>query len=168
MQTIKNGLRHIVENWKPYVAFIALAEGVGALAGFLTRAGVQYYEENVIKPDWTPPGSVFPVVWGILYALMGIGAARIWMLPPSAERSRSLILFGVQLAVNFFWSLLFFNLQAYGFAFVWLILLWILIIWMMRSFWQIDHVAALLQVPYLLWVTFAAYLNGMVWLLNGM
>ena len=68
--------------------------------------------------------------------------------------------------MNFFWSLIFFNAQAYGFAFAWLILLWILILWMIISFYQVDKTAALLQIPYLAWVTFAGYLNYGVWMLN--
>jgi len=87
-------------------------------------------------------------------------------LPPSAARSRSLLLFLVQLAFNFCWSLLFFNLQRFGLAFVWLMVLWGLILWMILSFRRTDSLAAWLQVPYFLWVTFAAYLNFGVWLLN--
>ena len=152
--------------WKPYVCFIAVTEAVGALSGFLTRSGTKAYEANIIKPALTPPGSVFPVVWAILYALMGIGAARIWLSRPSTMRTRSLLLFVVQLAVNFCWSLLFFNKQAFGFAFIWLVLLWVLILLMIRTFYKVDPLAAKLQIPYLLWVTFAGYLNYMVWQLN--
>lgn len=86
--------------------------------------------------------------------------------PPSAARSRSLRLFGVQLTFNFFWSILFFNLQLFGLALLWLIALWGLILWMIRAFRKVDPLAALLQIPYLLWVTFAGYLNTGVWLLN--
>ena len=101
-----------------------------------------------------------------VFALMGIGAARIYLAPASNARSRSLLLFFVQLAFNFFWSIIFFNLQAFGFAFLWLIALWVLILLMILSFRKVDQPTAWLQVPYLLWVTFAAYLNLGVWLLN--
>lgn len=104
--------------------------------------------------------------WGILFALMGIGAARIYLAPASNARSRSLLLFLVQLVFNFFWSIIFFNLQAFGFAFLWLIALWVLILLIILSFRKVDKPAAWLQIPYLLWVTFAAYLNFGVWLLN--
>lgn len=97
---------------------------------------------------------------------MGIGAARIYMAPASAARFRSLALFLAQLVANFFWSIIFFNLRAVGFAFLWLILLWILVLWMILSFRKVDQTAARLQVPYLLWLTFAAYLNLGLWLLN--
>ena len=97
---------------------------------------------------------------------MGIGAARIYLAPESAERTKSLRIFFVQLAFNFLWSILFFNFQSFGFAFVWLMALWVLILWMILSFRKVDPLAAWLQIPYLLWVTFAAYLNLGVWWLN--
>lgn len=109
---------------------------------------------------------LFPVVWGILYALMGISAARVWLTPETPARRRGINLFIAQLIVNFFWSLIFFNLQAFGFAFVWLLLLWVLVAWMILTFYKVDPLAAWLQVPYLVWLTFAAYLNFGVWMLN--
>ncbi len=139
---------------------------MGALSGFLTRNGTKFYQEQVIKPPLNPPAAVFPVVWGILYALMGIGAARVWMSPPSKARTNGLRIFGVQLAANFLWSIVFFNLKAYGFAFLWLIGLWFLILIMILQFYRVDKKAAWMQLPYLLWVTFAGYLNYMVWMLN--
>ena len=114
----------------------------------------------------SPPSIVFPIVWSILFALMGIGAARIYLSPAFNARTRSLMLFLIQLAFNFFWSIIFFNFQNFGFAFIWLIALWILILLMILSFREVDKLAAWLQIPYLLWVTFAAYLNLGVWLLN--
>ena len=152
--------------WKPYILWILLAEAVGALSGWLTREGTQLFSETVAKPPLTPPSLVFPIVWGILYALMGIGAARVSLTEPSEDRSRGLNLFVAQLIVNFFWSLIFFNAQAYGFAFFWLLLLWGLVLWMTLTFRKVDKIAAWLQVPYLLWLTFAAYLNFGVWRLN--
>lgn len=98
---------------------------------------------------------------------MGIGAARVSLTSPSAERSLGLNLFVAQLIVNFFWSLIFFNAGAYGFAFLWLLLLIALVVWMILSFRRTDPLAALLQIPYLLWLIFAAYLNYGVWSLNG-
>ncbi|MEG0853576.1 MAG: TspO/MBR family protein [Angelakisella sp.] len=151
--------------WEPYILFIVLTEAVGVLAGWLTRSGIEAYNA-LPKPPLTPPNTVFPIVWTVLYALMGIGAARIWMAPPSQARSYSLRLFAVQLVVNFFWSIFFFNLQAFGFSFLWLVLLWVLIVLMILSYSKVDKLAAWLQVPYLLWVTFAGYLNYATWLLN--
>ena len=153
-------------SWKPYIVWILFTEAVGALSGWLTREGTEIYNATIEQPPLSPPSIVFPIVWGILFALMGIGAARIYMAPASGARSRSLLLFLIQLAFNFFWSIIFFNFQAFGFAFIWLILLWFLILMMILSFRKVDKLAAWLQIPYLLWVTFAAYLNFGVWLLN--
>ena len=155
------------KHWKLYAFFILLAEAVGGLSGFLTRIGVDDYTARVIKPALSPPALVFPIVWTILYALMGVSAARVYRTPASNLRTRGLGVWLLQLGVNFFWSILFFNAKAYGLSLLWLALLWGLILWMILLFWRSDKPAARLQVPYLLWVTFAAYLNGGVWALNG-
>lgn len=155
-----------MKNWKTYTFWVLLAEAVGALSGFLSREGMRLFSENANQPPLSPPAILFPIVWGILYALMGIGAARVWLSAESAQRSRGLNLFVAQLVVNFFWSLIFFNLEAYGFALVWLLLLWGLVAWMFDSFRKVDSLAAWLQIPYLIWLTFAAYLNAGVWFLN--
>lgn len=152
--------------WKTYAAWILFAEAVGALSGWLAREGTRIYVKTAKKPPLSPPAAVFPVVWGILFLLMGIGAARIYLSPPSRDRTRGLALFFLQLFFNFFWSIIFFNRQRYGAAFLWLLVLWGLIFWMIVTFRKTDSVAAWMQVPYLLWVTFAAYLNLGVWVLN--
>jgi len=152
--------------WKTYVFWILFVEAVGALSGWLTREGSQAFNETVVQPPLSPPALVFPIVWSILYALMGIGAARIWRSRPSPERSKGLNLFIAQLVVNFFWSLIFFNVRAYGFAFLWLLLLWGLVLVMILQFRRVDGLAAKLQLPYLAWLTFAAYLNLGIWYLN--
>lgn len=152
--------------WKNYARWIALAEGVGILSGFLSRSGMERFRESALQSPLSPPPILFPIVWTILYALMGIGAARIAMAPASPERSGGLNLFAAQLIVNFFWSLIFFNTNAFGFAFTWLLLLLVLVALMILAFRKIDPTAAWLQIPYLIWLTFAAYLNYQVWLLN--
>ncbi|MBO4937451.1 MAG: tryptophan-rich sensory protein [Oscillospiraceae bacterium] len=153
-------------NWKTYALWILLTEAVGGLAGWLTKDDTRYFNENILQPPLSPPAIVFPIVWGILYALMGISAARIYSAPESPLRSKGLNLFVIQLVVNFFWSLIFFKLQAFGFAFLWLLLLWLLVFWMIITFFRTDRPAGKLQIPYLLWLTFAAYLNLGVWYLN--
>lgn len=153
-------------NWKPYLFWILLSEAVGALSGWLTREGTQIYAQTIVKPPLSPPGWVFPVAWSILYALMGIGSARIYSAPLSRWRSLGLNLFVAQLVVNFFWSPIFFNAQAYGAAFFWLLLLLTLAAAMTAAFYREDRLAGLLQIPYLLWLSFAAYLNYAVWQLN--
>lgn len=152
--------------WKTYVFWIGLSEAVGLLAGLLTRSAAMLYSETAVKPPLSPPAILFPVVWTILYALMGFGAARIARAGISRARSHALLLFIAQLCFNFFWSIIFFNLQAYGFAFFWLVALWALILAMTLAFRKVDPLAALLQIPYLIWVAFAGYLNLGVWLLN--
>lgn len=154
------------QNWKTYAFWILITEAVGAASGFLTRTGTQIFSETVQQPPLSPPAVIFPIVWTILYALMGISAARISLAPPSVEQKKGLNLYIAQLIVNFFWSPVFFNAQAYGLAFVWLLLLWFLVLWMILTFRKTDTAAAKLQVPYLLWLTFAAYLNLVVWYLN--
>lgn len=151
---------------KTYVLWIAICEAVGFLAGILTRQGTKIYAQTAIKPPLTPPGWLFPVVWVVLYALMGIGAARITLESQSVKRSRGLNLMVTQLVVNFFWPLLFFNAGVYGFALLWLLLLWGLVLWMILVWRKAEPLAAWLQIPYLLWLSFAVYLNAGVWYLN--
>lgn len=109
------------KTWKIYAFWIILAEAVGALSGWLTSEGMKVYTETINQPPLSPPPWLFPIAWGILYALMGIGAARVSLAPKSKERSLGLNLFVVQLIVNFFWSPIFFNAQAFGTALLWLI-----------------------------------------------
>lgn len=152
--------------WKVYAVWIALAEGVGALSGWLTREGEKLFQQTAVQPVLSPPKWVFPLVWAVLYALMGISAARVYRTPASNARSRGLLLFLVQLVVNFFWSIFFFNFRAYGLSFFWLVFLWALVLGMILAFRRVDRAAAWLQLPYLLWLTFALYLNYGVWMLN--
>jgi tryptophan-rich sensory protein len=150
---------------KTYAVSLAIALITGGLSALLTNMGMDSYRAAE-KPALTPPEIVFPIVWTILFILMGISAARIWLSPDSKNKVQGLRIYILQLTFNFIWSILFFNLQAYGFAFIWLIILWLLILLMIISFSKSDKLAAYLQIPYLLWVTFASYLNLMVWLLN--
>lgn len=155
-----------MKKWKPYLISALIALAVGGLSALLSKAGMEIYNEEAVKPVLSPPMWLFPVVWSILYALMGTSAARVWMQELGQARSRGLNLYVAQLIVNFFWSLLFFNAQAYGFAALWLLLLWLLVIAMILSFRKTDILAAKLQIPYLLWLTFALYLNISVWQMN--
>lgn len=148
-----------------YLVFILLTEAAGLLSALLSSDGSGFYA-MVVKPPLAPPGWLFPVVWAVLYALMGFGAARIWLTGPTRERQQALLIFGLQLAVNFCWSPFFFNARAFGLSFLWLLLLWLLIVLMIADFRRLDRTAARLQLPYLLWVSFAGYLNYMIWQLN--
>ena len=152
--------------WKTYAYWVLFTEAVGALSGWLTRNAAQSYTNSITQPPLSPPAVVFPIVWSILFALMGLGAARVYLASASVGRWRGILLFLLQLALNFFWSIIFFKFRAFGFAFIWLMILWALILLMILTFRKVDKPAALLQIPYFLWVTFAAYLNLGVWILN--
>ncbi|MGI6255795.1 MAG: TspO/MBR family protein [Acutalibacter sp.] len=149
---------------KPLVVSLFISLGVGGLSALLTRGSMEQY--GMLKqPPLSPPGWVFPVVWTVLFALMGIAAYLVWMRD-SAGRSSALTLYAAQLIFNFFWTLIFFNLGNYGLAFFWLVILWVLILLCTLRFFKEDRRAGWMMVPYLVWVTFAGYLNAGVWLLN--
>ncbi len=149
---------------KPLIVSLLISLGVGGLSALLTREGMKAYD-LAIQPPLSPPDWVFGVVWTILYALMGIAAYRIW-LTGSGERSGALGLYAAQLLFNFVWSLIFFNARRYGFALLWLAVLWLLILLTVIRFSRLDRTAGRLMIPYLVWVTFALYLNAGVWVLN--
>ena len=134
---------------------LLISLGTGVIAGFLTFGSMAQYQE-MYHPPLAPPGWVFPVVWLFLYTLMGIASYRIYLKNPKAE---VLKLYLIQLAVNFFWPVFFFNLGWQLFAAVWLLVLWYLVFVMIKEFARIDEGAARLMIPYLVWLTFAAYLN---------
>ena len=150
-----------------YIIAILIPLAVGGLSAFLSKENMDLYG-IINQPPLAPPAWLFPVAWTILYILMGISSAIIYNQHgenPEAAAD-ALRTYAFQLIVNFFWSIIFFNMRAYLFAFVWLVILWLLIISMIRKFYKISPAAAYLQIPYLLWVTFAGYLNLMIFLLN--
>lgn len=154
------------ENRLSLIKSIALPLAVGAVAGLLSRNAMQEFEV-LNQPPLSPPAWLFPIVWTILYVLMGISAYLIKTSDADPEqKSDALALYHYQLIVNFLWPIIFFNFGWYLFAFIWLILLWILVLSMIRQFDKISKTAAYLNLPYLLWLTFAAYLNFGVWWLN--
>lgn len=155
------------KKFKPYIISVAIALGVGILSAILTSGSMDIYE-SINQPALSPPSWLFPVVWSILFVLMGISAALVYTDRDSShEEIRSaLSVYAAQLAFNFLWSLIFFNLRAYLFAFIWLVILLILIIVMIIRFYSVRKTAGILQIPYLLWVTFAGYLNFMIFILN--
>jgi len=150
---------------KPYVISVLIAFAVGGLAALITKDSMDMYEE-IVKPALAPPGWIFPVVWSVLYALMGISAARIYVKTDGRIIGTGLVFYILSLMFNFFWTILFFNAKEFLFSFVWLIVLWILILLTILSYKKTDKIAAYLQIPYLIWVTFAGYLNYMIYLLN--
>ena len=152
---------------KPFIISVLIALGVGGLSAFFTRNSMDIYG-TINTPPLSPPSILFPIVWTILFALMGISAAMIYTNTTADEDSKdsALYTYGLSLVVNFFWSIIFFNFKAYFFAFIWLLLLLFLIVRTIIKYYKINPTAAYLQIPYLLWVTFAAYLNFGVWRLN--
>ena len=147
---------------KSYIFFIALSLGIGALSAFLTRNNMNIFD-TVIKPPLAPPAWAFPVVWSVLYILMGIGAARVYLREPQTD---ALTVFAINLALNFFWSIIFFNLRAFGFAFIWLLLLLAVVIIMTVKFFRVEKLAGYLQIPYIIWLILAGYLNLFIFLAN--
>lgn len=149
-----------------FILSLAISLGVGAVSGFATKNSMQIYKE-IRLPPLSPPSWVFPVVWTVLFILMGIAAYLVFTSDaPQHEKSSAFVLYAVQLAVNFIWPILFFNLEAYFFAFLWLCLLIVLVVATIGAFRRVCGTAAWLMLPYLLWVLFAGYLNAGVFMLN--
>ena len=115
--------------WKTILLWVLAALAVGTLAGLLSRSSMKIFESSAQQPLLSPPMWLFPVVWVLLYAMMGVSAGRIYNSKASKERTRGLNLFIAQLIVNFFWPPIFFNAMAFGFAAIWLVLLWGLVLW---------------------------------------
>jgi tryptophan-rich sensory protein len=152
---------------KPYAISILIAIAAGGLSAFLTRNSMDIYEE-LITPPLSPPSFLFPIVWSVLYILMGISAAMIYTdkLSLFKERSSAIATYASSLIVNFAWSIIFFNFRAFLLAFIWLLFLLFLIIKTIAAYKKINPSAAYLQIPYAIWVAFAGYLNFGIWLLN--
>ncbi|MGO5115560.1 TspO/MBR family protein [Candidatus Avoscillospira sp. LCP25S3_F1] len=148
-----------------YLWLPLLALAVGFLASSLTRQGMETIYPMWVKPALTPPNIVFPIVWTGLYILMGLGLAMVLQQGGAAAKPAAIV-WGVQLALNFVWTLVFFGAGKPLAALLILVLLWLAILIMIRSFRQFSTLAAVLQVPYLLWVTFAGYLNLAIFYLN--
>ena len=152
--------------WKQLLVCLAVPLAVGGLSALLTRNSMETFQ-HLDKPPLAPPGWLFPVVWTILFLLMGI--ASYLVLVSEEEKPvihAALRIYGMQLSVNFFWPIFFFQFDAYLFSFFWLVLLWLLIWATRRAFDRISKPAGYLLIPYLLWVAFAGYLNLGIYLLN--
>ena len=157
----------MISKAKPYALSILIALAVGGLAAFITRNSMDLYEE-IITPPLAPPGILFPIVWTVLYVLMGISAAMIYKSRAESYKDvlSALTTYASSLVVNFAWSIIFFNLKAFLLAFIWLLFLLYLVIRTIISYKPINRVAAYLQIPYAVWVLFAGYLNLAIWILN--
>lgn len=149
---------------KKLTASIAIGLGTGLLSVLLTLGNFKAYSA-LLQPPLAPPGWLFPVVWTILYILMGVSAYLVYECD-TEEKYIGLAVYVLQLIFNFLWLIIFFNIGNLLFAFVWLVFLWVLVLAMTISFYKVNKTAGLLQIPYLLWVTFAGYLNIALYILN--
>ncbi len=151
--------------WDKLLKSIALPLAVGGVSALISMDAMQSFG-SLNQPPLSPPAWLFPLVWSILYVLMGISSYLVLVSDKPARAKTALTVYGVQLFFNFFWSIIFFNFEAYLFAFIWLIILWVLIIITAVLFFGINKAAGYIMIPYILWVTFAAYLNLAIYLLN--
>lgn len=158
-----------MKNRNKYLICIALIISpilIGIASSILTMDMMKEYG-SLNKPFLAPPTIVFPIAWTILYLLMGIAAAMIYSKEEYSEyRTVGLTLHMTQLILNFFWSIIFFNMKKYVFAFIWLVILWLIVFSMINNYKKISKTAFLLNVPYIVWLTFAGYLNLAVAILN--
>lgn len=148
------------------IASLLLPLGVGGIAGMYTSEAVPGWYASLNQPSFNPPNWVFGPVWTTLYIIMGISLFLIWKLPAGKERNQAILVFILQLFLNFCWSFFFFYFKMIGVALVDIIALWILIVVMLVSFYKIKPLAAYINIPYLLWVTFATVLNTSYFFLN--
>ena len=153
-----------MEKAKPYIFSILLSLTVGGLSALATANNMNIYDK-INPPPLAPPGWLFAVVWTVLFILMGISAAIIFT-SKSKRKDDALFIYAVSLVLNFSWSIFFFNMQSFIVAFIILIALWVSIVITIIQYYKINKAAAWLQLPYLLWVTFAGYLNAAIILLN--
>lgn len=150
-----------------FAAAILIPLAIGGLSAFLTRGNMNIYED-INTPPLSPPSFLFPVVWTVLYILMGVSSGIVLLKRDEhkAQADTALLLYASSLVMNFIWSLIFFNFRAYLFSFIWLIAMFITIILTYLGYKRLSSLAAYLQIPYILWVSFAGYLNFGIWLLN--
>lgn len=151
-------------NLKELIYSLLIVYTVAGLSAFLTKDSMETFS-SLNKPPLSPPGYIFPIVWGILFTLMGISAYLVFQSLDD-KKDFPYTIYALQLIFNFFWSIIFFNSEQYLFALIWLIVLWFLILAMIIAFYPHNKLAAYLQIPYLIWVAFAGYLNAGIWLLN--
>lgn len=150
----------------PIIVSILIAQAAGIIGAAFTTASVATWYTEIAKPTWNPPNWIFGPVWISLYTLMGIAAFLVWRKKDTSGAKFALCIYGIQLALNALWSILFFGLKNPGLAFVEIIILFIFIIITTILFWRINPSAGILMIPYIAWVFFAGFLNYTIWLLN--
>ena len=150
-------------NIRKLLFYIIVPLFLGSIVGFLTSSSNNYNE--FIQPKFAPPSILFPIIWTILYILMGI-SSYIIAESNNYDKNNSLVVYWTQLIVNLLWSFIFFTFKLYFFAFLWIILLILLVVLMIKRFYSISKISAYIQIPYLIWLIFAAILNLSIYILN--
>jgi benzodiazapine receptor len=148
------------------IGWLALCFTVAGISGAFSAKAIPTWYASLVKPSFNPPSQVFGPVWTVLYTMMAVSVWMVWKSPASRARMRALVLFCVQLALNFTWSGLFFVGHQIGAALVEIVLLWLAILATMVVFLAVRRDAAWLMIPYLAWVSFAGFLNWAIWKLN--
>ena len=146
-----------------YIVSIAIALAVGGISALVNAGKME--NPQLVQPALSPPAWLFPIVWTVLFTLMGVSAARVWQ-SDCAKKSDALFLYGTQLVVNFLWTVFYFSFGALAVSFFWLLFLIALVVSMLVHFERCSPGAGKLQIPYLVWLCFAAYLNFAAWMLN--
>lgn len=154
----------LIKKYRPLLLYLLIPLAAGGLSAFLTRNSMDVYE-RIVLPPFAPPGWIFPVTWTVLYVLMGYGS---WLCryADAKRRKPALVLYWTQLTLNFLWPLLFFNMEQWFLSFLLLLVLLCTVLLMSRAFYRCQAKAGYLQIPYCLWLIFAAYLNWMIFLRN--
>lgn len=155
-----------IKNLAVLIICIIIPVAVGSVSGIATNSGLSDWYVALNKPSFNPPNFVFAPVWTALYTLMGISLFLIWQSSRSGARIHALIIFSIQLFLNFAWSFLFFYFQKPALAFIEIVMIWFAILFMIILFYRVNKWAAFIQIPYLLWVSFASVLNAAIWQLN--
>lgn len=154
-------------HWKQLTGFVLVSEMAGILGSLFTRNSIPNWYAFLTKPSFNPPNWLFGPVWTTLYFLQGLAAFLVWEKAGQKSQGKAALrVFWLQLFLNFLWTPAFFGLQNLSLAFAGIILMWLAIVWTIYKFWNIRRFAALLLVPYLAWVSFAATLNYFIWQLN--
>ena len=145
---------------------LLLPLAIGGISGYATASGIHDWYITLHKPSFNPPNYLFGPVWTLLYLLMGVSLFIIWRSNQGRKRNEALKIFAIQITFNFLWSFLFFRFNLVGVAFMDILVIWFSIVLMIFIFRRVNKIAAYLQIPYLLWVTYATTLHGAIWLLN--
>ncbi len=152
-------------NFKKFIKNLAIPLGVGILASFLIREGVEHFNESVNKPIFSPPSFLFPIVWTILYILMGVAAYTVEISKQKTD-NKPFIFYFTQLGLNFLWPLIFFNLKWYLISIIVIVALQVFVILTTIEFFKVNKTSGYLFIPYILWLLFATALNVGVYGLN--